>query len=126
MLGRLRLASKGLVRDEQGELVEADDATQTDKGLYMLGQVATLRSQVCGIPELHRNVCEGASHFLDSAARLIDLDPASNRIAIIGIATLLPGARTPARFWRNMLDRVESIREVPPDRWHVSRIFDLR
>ena len=52
-LGRLRLASKGLVRDERG-LVPASDQDQASGGIYMLGQVATLRSRACRMIELHR------------------------------------------------------------------------
>src|SRR5262249_333313 len=50
--------------------------------------------------------------------------PDQGGVAIIGIATLLPGARTPEQFWRNMLDSVEAIGEIPRDRWDVSRIYD--
>src|SRR6185369_11503622 len=59
-LGRLRIASKGLVR--QGDrLVDVDGATQAREGMFMIGQVAALRCEVLTIAILHRDVSEGSA-----------------------------------------------------------------
>lgn len=42
------------------------------------------------------------------------------RIAIVGLACLFPGARDLAAFWRNIVDGVDAIGEVPPGRWDAS------
>ena len=42
------------------------------------------------------------------------------RIAIVGLACLFPGAPDLARFWRNIVDGVDAIAEVPPGRWDAS------
>ena len=127
MLGRLRLASKGVTRDGQGELIPVDVGGQASSGMYMLGQVATLRSSVHGIADLHRDVCERSAQAMDAAASAHPSQPPGAQaegIAIIGIANIVPGAPTRTRFWRNVLDRIDAVREVPPDRWDIRRIYD--
>jgi acyl transferase domain-containing protein/NAD(P)H-dependent flavin oxidoreductase YrpB (nitropropane dioxygenase family)/NAD(P)-dependent dehydrogenase (short-subunit alcohol dehydrogenase family) len=129
MVGRLRLASKGLIRDEDGNLVQAEDARQASDGVYMLGQAATLRSSVCRISDLHRDVCTGATQRVEAISE--KLAPRTKPrgepegIAIVGMGMLLPGARTPDHFWRNVLHRVEAIQEVPRSRWDIERMFDV-
>ncbi len=53
-IGRLRIASKGLRRDDAG-LVDVSDAEQVGQGLFMAGQVAALRV----IGHHHRRVARG-------------------------------------------------------------------
>ena len=43
-----------------------------------------------------------------------------SRIAIIGLACLFPGAPNLAQFWRNIVDGVDAISEVPEGRWDAS------
>ncbi len=46
-------------------------------------------------------------------------------IALIGIGCRLPGhANSPAAFWQNLLDGVDAITEVPPDRWNAKAFYD--
>ena len=46
-------------------------------------------------------------------------------IAIVGIGCRLPGgANDPDGFWRILRDRVDTIGEVPPDRWDVDAYHD--
>ena len=127
MLGRLRLASKGVTRDAQGELVTLKVDEQAASGMYMLGQVATLRTSVHRIADLHRDVCEHSAEAIEAAARRHVSPPPAGQaegIAIIGMAGLLPGAQTQAQFWRNILDCTHAIREVPPDRFDILRSYD--
>jgi hypothetical protein len=61
ILGRLRIASKGSKRDGMnGPLVNLGDEQQRAEGMYMLGQVATLRQGVTSIEALHAEVTTGA------------------------------------------------------------------
>lgn len=39
------------------------------------------------------------------------------RIAVIGMACRLPGARNYAEFWDNLRNGVCSVAETPPQRW---------
>lgn len=43
-----------------------------------------------------------------------------SRIAIIGLSCLFPGAPDLGRFWRNIVDGVDAISEVPAGRWDAS------
>jgi myxalamid-type polyketide synthase MxaE and MxaD len=45
-------------------------------------------------------------------------------IAIVGIGCRFPGAGGPDEFWKLLLDGVDAIREVPPDRWNVDDLYD--
>jgi acyl transferase domain-containing protein len=49
-------------------------------------------------------------------------DPDSD-IAVIGLDCRFPGANTPAQFWQNLVGNVNSIREVPPERWDTRPHF---
>ncbi|MBB3120971.1 non-ribosomal peptide synthetase [Pseudoduganella violacea] len=44
-------------------------------------------------------------------------------IAIVGLAGRYPGAETVDAFWRNLRDGVDSIREVPAERWDHAAYF---
>ena len=72
-LGRLRIAAKGLER-RGDQIVEVDDAAQQREGMYMIGQVAALRRDVCTIAELHRDVSEGGTALVAPAALREDRD----------------------------------------------------
>ena len=60
--------------------------------------------------------------------RSTDIDTeitAENRdIAITGMAGIFPGAGDLKTFWSNILNRVNSIREVDPERWRLEDLFD--
>ena len=46
-------------------------------------------------------------------------------IAIVGMACRLPGdVSTPEQFWQMLRDGVDTIREVPADRWDVDALYD--
>ena len=126
-LGRLRAASKGELRDESGELQQLDDDQQRREGMYMVGQVATLRDTTLTVAELHRQVSEDSAALLRAAAVPQTEPPGVARpadVAIIGIGTLLPKAYDPAAFWRNIISKLDAITEVPLQRWDWRLYFD--
>jgi acyl transferase domain-containing protein/NADPH:quinone reductase-like Zn-dependent oxidoreductase/SAM-dependent methyltransferase len=46
-------------------------------------------------------------------------------IAIIGMGCRFPGqATSPEAYWNLLRDRVDAIREVPPDRWDIDAFYD--
>src|SRR5262249_8703565 len=49
--------------------------------------------------------------------------PAS-AVAIVGIASILPGAPDVETFWSNILKKVDAVKEVPPERWDYVQYFD--
>ena len=129
-LGRLRMASKGIVHGDDG-LVRIDEETQRREGMYMIGQVATLRDELTSVAELHEEVSSGSTEVLRSAAtgRSTADDPrddAPNRldIAIVGMAAMFPGSTTADDFWSDVVGAVNSVTEVPASRWDVDRYYD--
>jgi len=131
--GRLRVAAKGIDRS-QGKgspLVSVSDLYQATHGLYMVGQIAALRSRTTNIAELHRELCTDSTallaHTLPENGRSNDISgspPRPSDIAIIGMAAVFPGAASVARFWSNTLRGVDAITEVPPDRWDWRLYYD--
>jgi acyl transferase domain-containing protein/NAD(P)H-dependent flavin oxidoreductase YrpB (nitropropane dioxygenase family) len=122
-LGRSRAGAKGVLR-EGGELVAIDRDRQRREGMFMMGSLATMRSSVVTIAELHDSVAIGGQEMLEDAVPA-DRSPYESRadesrpadVAIIGIATLLPGATAPRTYWRNILDKTNAITEIPKHRW---------
>src|SRR5262245_24798181 len=46
------------------------------------------------------------------------------RVAIIGMSCLFPGAPDVDAYWRNILGKVDSITDPPPEAWHTDRYYD--
>ncbi len=136
-LGRLRIASKGVRRaGDRLERVSADD--QHAEGMYMMGQVAALRSTPTTIAELHRQVTEGATELLEahtgrlpspgagagSAVPDRDRGQRGTRVAIVGMAGVFAGADGTDAFWTNVVRGADLVTEVPAERWDVDRYYD--
>jgi acyl transferase domain-containing protein/NAD(P)H-dependent flavin oxidoreductase YrpB (nitropropane dioxygenase family) len=119
-LGRLRVASKGIQRSTTGDLESVDLVNQAQSGMYMIGQVATLRQQTCTIAELHQDVAVGSVQYFSAwtpdQQHHTPLSSPSD-IAIVGIGTILPKADHPQQFWQNILEKVNAIGEIPAHRW---------
>ncbi|WP_321813952.1 MULTISPECIES: SDR family NAD(P)-dependent oxidoreductase [unclassified Paraburkholderia] len=132
-IGRLRIAAKGIAHRSEAELargedgyVEVNETTQRNEGIYMLGEVARLRTSTCSVAELHENVSAGSEALLRKRARPVSLPGRTRRedIAIVGMACLFPGAQSMREYWQNILRGVDAIREVSDDRWRVADLFD--
>ena len=84
-VGRLRIASKGLTRADDGELRTVDEERQLGEGLFMAGQVAVLRSARTTVAALHHAVTDGAADFLTArGARLTGGGGAGGAVGIAG------------------------------------------
>ena len=137
-IGRLRMASKGINRNPNaGKLPDAptyialDEQEQYQQGMYMIGQVAGLRDQVCTVEELHQEVSLAGAQRLASLAATLQQPataaaqyPPPARIAIIGISTVLPGAGDLQTYWENILNKVDAISEIPIERFDWRRYYD--
>jgi acyl transferase domain-containing protein/NAD(P)H-dependent flavin oxidoreductase YrpB (nitropropane dioxygenase family)/NAD(P)-dependent dehydrogenase (short-subunit alcohol dehydrogenase family) len=128
-LGRLRVASKGLVR--QGDaLVEVARQEQLEQGMYMIGQVAALRSVVSTVRDVHETVSAGSVRVLEELPIAEDRRDRSSRsaprpcdVAIVGMSCLLPGAPNIEAFWSNVLSGVDAITDVPADRFDLDTYY---
>ena len=140
-VGRLRIASKGVARAGSTDgsstaprLEQVSEARQKAEGMYMMGQVAALRGDICSIRELHQDVCRGAVERLKDFAASQEKELAGagrgrerrvpEPIAIVGMAGFFPGARELGQYWANILARRDAIGEVPPERWPSGLFFD--
>jgi acyl transferase domain-containing protein/NAD(P)H-dependent flavin oxidoreductase YrpB (nitropropane dioxygenase family) len=135
-LGRLRLASKGVRRATDGAvedeaLVSTSDEEQRADGLYMMGQVATLRTGLSSVEEIHLDISAGSTRTLLELALPESARPKprttaekSADVAIIGLECLLPGAMNASAFWSNILEKVDAITEAPRERLDPARYFD--
>ena len=125
-LGRLRAASKGELRDPAGELRQLGPAAQVQEGMYMIGQVATLRHAPLTLADLHRQVSEDGQALLQAHAPPAAVSNLARPtdIAVIGIGTLLPKAYHPEQFWSNIVAKLDAITEIPLQRWDWRLYFD--
>ena len=58
-------------------------------------------------------------------AKLFEAEAARHEpIAILGIGCRLPGANASEELWRNLVDGVDCVTEVPPYRWDAEETFD--
>ncbi|MDH6135659.1 acyl transferase domain-containing protein/NAD(P)H-dependent flavin oxidoreductase YrpB (nitropropane dioxygenase family) [Kitasatospora sp. MAA4] len=127
-VGRLRIAAKGVDR-VAGALTAVDEQGQLERGMFMAGQVAVLRSATTTLAELHAEVSTGAAGLLaDRAAELVErlglLPVAAPEpeavpldIAVIGMAGIFPQAPDLPAFWANVVGGVDAVTEVPAERW---------
>ncbi len=51
------------------------------------------------------------------------LQVAREDIAIVGLSCRFPGARNVDEFWQNLLQGVDSVRDIPNDRWDIERFY---
>jgi acyl transferase domain-containing protein/NAD(P)H-dependent flavin oxidoreductase YrpB (nitropropane dioxygenase family) len=126
-LGRLRIASKGLVR-EGDSLLSVGEDVQAREGMFMLGQAAALRSHPSTVAALHEDVSIRGSEWL--AAVEVPEAPAAARpdrdedVAIIGMACVFPGAPDADAYWANLVRGTDSVTEVPLERWDPAVYYD--
>ncbi len=128
-LGRLRIASKALVRDESGVRTAPEDE-QRREGMYMIGEVATLRHEVTTIAALHDEVSRGSTEWLQPAddlrlsVRDREREPDPLDIAIVGMDGFFPGAIGLDQYWASIVAGTDSVTEVSDERWDVAKYYD--
>lgn len=132
ILGRLRLASKGLQRGEGG-LVQVTEEDQLELGMYMLGEAVCLISDQTTIHDLHESIKAGLETPSERAQQQnaektshIDIENeyrGKQDIAIIGMSCKLPGANNPEQFWNLVMRAKGQIKEIPEDRWSITDFY---
>lgn len=133
-VGRLRVASKGIDRPASGtngatRFQEVTEEEQYHRGMYMIGQAAILRQGVVTMKQLHDDICTNSISIIAAAAAenrkpITDNRQRPSDIAIIGMASFLPGAKDVRAYWENVLNRFNAITEVPPDHWDWRLYYD--
>jgi acyl transferase domain-containing protein/acyl carrier protein len=95
-----------------GELAEILAVPVAPTALYEYPTIGSLVAALSGPGE------RPGPAFAAAAAR-----PSSEPLAIVGIGCRLPGAHGPQAFWSLLAAGTDAIKEVPPDRWDVSRYW---
>lgn len=127
-IGRLRVASKGVDRAEgSAPLAPVAEQEQYDRGMYMIGQLSSLRNEITTIAELHETVCGGATRRLatqtDPPKRPATAEGPCD-VAVIGVSCFYPGAGNLQQYWSNILKKVYSVTEVPETHWNWKTYYD--
>jgi acyl transferase domain-containing protein/NAD(P)H-dependent flavin oxidoreductase YrpB (nitropropane dioxygenase family) len=100
------------------------------KGRCPHTQGGVSQSGTTTLAELYNELCNGSTAYLEQTFA----EPAGNGespirsqpsdVAIVGMAAVFPGAASVAKFWANTLRGVDSIIEVPADRWDWRMYYD--
>lgn len=125
------------------------DKEQWDEGMYMIGQVASMHDKTCSIEELHAAVANGATQriadFASTSTENISEDKrqyggvalvksgtekaaagatAADGIAIVGMSCFFPKAKDLESYWQNIINKVDTITEVPAEQWDWREYYD--
>jgi acyl transferase domain-containing protein/NAD(P)H-dependent flavin oxidoreductase YrpB (nitropropane dioxygenase family)/NAD(P)-dependent dehydrogenase (short-subunit alcohol dehydrogenase family) len=131
-IGRLRIASKGLDRTSNGpggsRLAEIPEEEQYARGMYMIGQLASLRDEIISIEALHDDVCGKGTRVMEElvpeTTLYLEPHPEPCDVAIVGMACYYPKASGLADYWQNILDRVQAVTEIPETHWDWRLYYD--
>ncbi|MHA1910309.1 MAG: beta-ketoacyl synthase N-terminal-like domain-containing protein, partial [Candidatus Kariarchaeaceae archaeon] len=142
-LGAARIAVKGIIRNPEydgsnAKYVEISEEEQLAKGNFLIGQITSVKRIVNTVEDLHRTLMEkGESYLVKQIASLDylkDLEPLiskdehihdySEKVAIVGMGCVFPDAENITKFWSNIINGVDSIGEVPGERWDADLYYD--
>ncbi|MCK5545690.1 MAG: hypothetical protein KAI35_10760, partial [Desulfobulbaceae bacterium] len=134
--GRLRVATKGLfVNPDHAtdpnapRLIPLSDGEQVKQGEYMIGELAALQNKTLTIDALHGEIIAGGGDRLKQRAghpfvSQPEPEQKPSDIAIIGMSCFFPQAKNVSAYWSNIVNKVNTIREIPKERWDWQRYFD--
>jgi malonyl CoA-acyl carrier protein transacylase len=132
-LGRLRIASKGIIRRNDSSNAPVYEQIAPDvirqEGMFMIGQVAALRQELCSIEALHTDASSGSSVLRARVNSLLldyrrEHEIRDSDIAVVGLSCILPKAGGLDEYWQNILNRRYALEEIPEERWSTQVYFD--
>jgi acyl transferase domain-containing protein/acyl carrier protein/NAD(P)-dependent dehydrogenase (short-subunit alcohol dehydrogenase family) len=98
-----------------GDLEEALGRTVDPTVLFEHPTIEELAAAVAAQP---------ASRSRAAAPRRPPAGPGGEPVAIVGMACRFPGAPDLEGLWRLLLDGVDAVVEVPPERWQAEQVYD--
>lgn len=126
--GRLRIASKGKkqISTCSANYTFVDEKTQRKEGLFLAGQVSTLRNVPCRIEELHYDVSVSQAAHLKQVKKVVREKSVNlmEKVAIVGMDCIYAGSGDLEAFWSNIVEAENTITEVPKDRWNPEVYYD--
>ncbi|TWP24753.1 SDR family NAD(P)-dependent oxidoreductase [Apibacter muscae] len=124
-LGRQRISAKGIER-KGDKLVELNHKEQLQKGVFMIGAIASLRNKALSIKDLHKEVAVDNNTLISNLSEISK--PANKqkntKLAIVGMAGIFPKAKDLDEYWKNILLGEDCITEVPNDRWNKDLFYN--
>lgn len=127
LLGRLRLASKGVERKADATYEKVSKKTIEKEGMFMAGEVARFLTAKKSIRQLHEETTEKANALLQSVAQNKTTIEENKQkpvdVAIVGMSLFVPGAATTDGFWDTILKKRSQFREIPTERWDWRLLF---
>ncbi|MFX1481208.1 MAG: beta-ketoacyl synthase N-terminal-like domain-containing protein, partial [Promethearchaeota archaeon] len=144
-LGALRIASRAEIWNdnhikgtETSQFIPISKKEQLIKGAFMTGESISLQKSIRTIPQIHYDIIEGGSKFIKRSSNQILKQSSGplemkkeqvrlstkSKIAIVGLGGLFPDAENIPQYWSNIVNKVNSITEVPKDRWDPNIYFD--
>src|SRR5690606_7540314 len=100
-----------------------DVEQQRAEGMYMIGEVATLRHEITTVADLHAEVSAGSAALAtgavadDTRVEVSEREADPFDIAIVGMESFFPGAVGAEQFWANVVAGTDHVTEVPAERW---------
>ncbi|WP_299676746.1 type I polyketide synthase [uncultured Dokdonia sp.] len=119
LLGRLRIASKGVQRDANGNFIDVAEEQQKETGMFMSGDIAKFIDKVQSIQALHEDIAAGADFIKEKkiSKKKISKKSTPVDIAIVGMSVHVPGSKELDSFFEHIIAKKQSITEIPLDRW---------
>ncbi len=102
------------------------DASDPDRCAYPAGQAVCVTHRALDITDLHRALTTDAQSLLDQPGKSGDDWVPHDAVAIVGIGCVFPQANNPEQFWDNIVNGVDTVREVPDDRWEPRYFYDAK
>ena len=114
---------------------------QLSKGVFMTGESISIQRTLRNISQIHYDIIEGglksfkmmSNQFYEKilGQKTMELEPKieeilsfGKKVAIIGLGSIFPDARNIPQFWENIINKKNSITEVPNDRWEPDIFFN--
>lgn len=92
---------------------------------HCLQQRENIGKVVVTIPPKTNGTVLTKTESLATEVNLIESQvPSLEPIAVIGLSGRFPGASSVQEFWHNLTQGIDSITEIPPERWDINAYYD--
>ncbi|MFC5750023.1 SDR family NAD(P)-dependent oxidoreductase [Actinomadura rugatobispora] len=124
--GMFMLGQAAALRWSTTSITGLHEQVSTGATFFLATRAATLGLAGAGAESARARGAAGAAEAATGASGASAEGAAGEPmdIAIVGIGCVFPGAADSAAFWANVVRGVDSISEVPPDRWDPDVYFD--
>ena len=123
-IGSLLIGAKGFLPDFKHKGAKYykyfDGEEHRKKGNFLVGESLAFFDSPLSIKDIHNKYFHSKDLLFENINRLevfsSDKKQVNDEIAIIGMGCILPGADSPEKLWKNILEKKYSIKEMPETR----------